>query len=259
MEKNDNKEDKLLKLIREFTKDQKEETIQKRLENYSCDNVEKKSFSQVLRIIIKKNEIEKKKFLYQDTLCEVFINILESKKYSLNSLLQSLLNVNNEEFRKIMIIAMIIDYKSKINQLHVLFKILNPKDFMTINQILEKFGINKFNNFAQLIFSIQKIYIKELEKEAIKENPDEINLSKLLKVDNEFSVEYVNNEDNQNIKTEKNNQKNIKNISEDEEINRMKNEEEIKLQNERIERIERIKALINNSIKIRCDATLENN
>ena len=36
----------------------------------------------------------------------------------------------------------------------------------------------------------------------------------------------------------------------------MKNEEEIKLQNERIERI---KALINNSIKIRCDATLENN
>ena len=259
MEKNDNKEDKLLKLIREFTKDQKEETIQKRLENYSYDNLEKKSFSQVLLIIINKNEIEKKKFLYQDTLCEVFINILESKKYSLNSLLQSLLNVNNEEFRKIMIIAMIIDYKSKINQLHVLFKILNPKDFMTINQILEKFGINKFNNFAQLIFSIQKIYIKELEKEAIKENPDEINLSKLLKVDNDFSVEYVNNEDNQNIKTEKNNQKNIKNISEDEEINRMKNEEEIKLQNERIERIERIKALINNSIKIRCDATLENN
>ena len=102
-----------------------------------------------------------------------------------------------------MIIAMIIDYKNKINQLHVLFKILNPKDFMTINQILEKFGINKFNNFAQLIFSIQKIYIKELEKEAIKENPDEINLSKLLKVDNDFSVEYVNNEDNQNIKTEK--------------------------------------------------------
>ena len=151
---------------------------------------------------------------------------------------------------------MIIDYKSKINQLHVLFKILNPKDFMTINQILEKFGINKFNNFAQLIFSIQKIYIKELEKEAIKENPDEINLSKLLKVDNDFSVEYVNNEDNQNIKTEKNKQKNMKNISEDEEINRMKNEEKIKLQNERIERI---KALINNSIKIRCDATLENN
>ena len=36
----------------------------------------------------------------------------------------------------------------------------------------------------------------------------------------------------------------------------MKNEEKIKLQNERIERI---KALINNSIKIRCDATLENN
>ena len=90
----------------------------------------------------------------------------------------------------------------------------------------------------------------------MKENPDEINLSKLLKVDNDFSVEYVNNEDNQNIKTEKNNQKNIKNISEDEEINRMKNEEKIKLQNERIERI---KALINNSIKIRCDATLENN
>ena len=149
---------------------------------------------------------------------------------------------------------MIIDYKNKINQLHVLFKILNPKDFMTINQILEKFGINKFNNFAR--FCVQKIYIKELEKEAIKENPDEINLSKLLKVDNDFSVEYVNNEDNQNIKTEKNNQKNIKNISEDEEINRMKNEEEIKLQNERIERI---KALINNSIKIRCDATLENN
>ena len=48
----------------------------------------------------------------------------------------------------------------------------------------------------------------------------------------------------------------MKNISEDEEINRMKNEEKIKLQNERIERI---KALINNSIKIRCDATLENN
>ena len=108
---------------------------------------------------------------------------------------------------------MIIDYKSKINQLHVLFKILNPKDFMTINQILEKFGINKFNNFAQLIFSIQKIYIKELEKEAIKENPDEINLSKLLKVDNDFSVEYVNNEDNRNIKTEKNKQKNMKNCS----------------------------------------------
>ena len=61
MEKNDNKEDKLLKLIREFTKDQKEETIQKRLENYSYDNLEKKSFSQVLLIIINKNEIEKKK------------------------------------------------------------------------------------------------------------------------------------------------------------------------------------------------------
>ena len=64
MEKNDNKEDKLLKLIREFTKDQKEETIQKRLENYSYDNLEKKSFSQVLLIIINKNEIEKKKNFY---------------------------------------------------------------------------------------------------------------------------------------------------------------------------------------------------
>ena len=203
MEKNENKEDNLLNLIREFTQDQKGETIQKRLENYSYDNLEKKSFSQVLLIIMNKNEIEKKKFLYQDTLCEVFINILESKKYSLKSLLHSLLDANNEEFKKIMIIAMIISYKSQINQLNVLFAILNPKDFMTINQILEKFRINKFNNFAQLIFSIQKIYIKELEKEAIKENPDEINLSKLLKVDNDFSVEYVNNEDNQNIKTEK--------------------------------------------------------
>ena len=151
---------------------------------------------------------------------------------------------------------MIISYKSQINQLNVLFAILNPKDFMTINQILKKLGVNKFNDFEQLIFSIQKNNIKELENVAIKENPDEINLSKLLKVDNDFSVEYVNNEDNRNIKTEKNKQKNMKNISEDEEINRMKNEEKIKLQNERIERI---KALINNSIKIRCDATLENN
>ncbi len=162
MEKNDNKEDKLLKLIREFTKDQKEETIQKRLENYSYDNLEKKSFSQVLLIIMNKNEIEKKKFLYQDTLCEVFINILESKKYSLNSLLDSSLKANNEEFKKIMIIAMIISYKRKINQLDVLFQILNPKDFMTINQILKKLGVNKFNNLDQLIFSIQKNNIKEL-------------------------------------------------------------------------------------------------
>ena len=69
-----------------------------------------------------------------------------------------------------MIIAMIISNKRKINQLNVLFTILNPKDFMTINQILKKLGVNKFNDFEQLIFSIQKNNIKELEKEAIKEN-----------------------------------------------------------------------------------------
>ncbi len=45
MEKNDNKEDKLMKLIREFTKDQKGETIQKRLE--------------ILVIMLKKNHLAK--------------------------------------------------------------------------------------------------------------------------------------------------------------------------------------------------------
>ncbi len=54
-------------------------------------------------------------------------------------------------------------------------------------------------------------------------NDEEINLSNLLELNNEVLLEYVNNKDNQNIKTEKNERKNIKNISDDSFCKNIKN------------------------------------
>ena len=273
----ENLENKLLDLIKILIGEQKVKNIEEGLKNL-LDNKKDEDLinfiNEILLNIIEENRIIKEELLgFKDLICKILIGILNNKEY--NNAIEKFLEVEDEQFVKIMFISILISNKIKMPVFNTLFSILSDNKFDFLKEKLEAINIKNITKNTDFLYIINRYDINTLYNDAF--NSNTIDLSKTLYFDNEDIRKYIEkienhneeinskNEDNYINKINENNQEDLESKNQENKITNeyIKNEEinnNIINNNENIlfdEKKNRIVKLISSSIKIKCNKNLK--